>query len=208
MPDAAGAQFSPMLVVGLGNPGEEYQATPHNLGFRVVDRLAEAAGARITRPEARSLTAHTGLEGRPVVLVKPLTYMNLSGQAVRELLHKFEAQPASLLVVSDELNLPFGALRIRERGSAGGHNGLDSIIEMIGTQEFLRVRLGVGPDHPVGDAAEYLLRPIPRARDQQVEEMVERAAEAVRTILREGPAKAMTLFNRRPESEDVPDSSA
>ena len=204
MPDAVAV---PMLVVGLGNPGEEYQATPHNLGFRVVDRLAEAAGARITRPEARALTAHTELEKRPVVLVKPLTYMNLSGQAVRELLHKFGAQPASLLVVSDELNLPFGVLRIRERGSAGGHNGLDSIIDLVGTQEFLRVRLGVGPDHPVGDAAEYLLRPIPRARDQQVEEMVDRAAEAVRTILREGPAKAMTLFNRRPESEDVPDSS-
>lgn len=207
MPESAGPTVGPVFVVGLGNPGEEYQATPHNLGFRVVDLLAGQAGTRISRPEARSLTAHTELEGRPVVLVKPLTYMNLSGQAVRELLKKFEAEVASLLVVSDELNLPFGVLRIRERGSAGGHNGLDSIIEMVGTQEFLRVRLGVGPDHPVGDAADYVLRPLSRAQEKQAEEMVERAADAVRTILREGPAKAMTLFNRRPESENIPDSS-
>lgn len=205
MPDAA-----PSLVVGLGNPGREYQATPHNLGFRVVDRLAEQAGARIARPEARSLTAHTTLEGRPVVLAKPLTYMNLSGQAVRELLDK--AEPVSWLVVSDELNLPLGTLRIRERGSAGGHHGLESIIEWVGSQEFLRVRMGVGPEHPLEDAADYLLRPFPRSREEQVEELVERAAEAVRTILRDGPAKAMNVFNRRPdngpESDNVPDSSA
>ena len=205
MPDAA-----PSLVVGLGNPGREYEATPHNLGFRVVDRLAEQAGARIARPEARSLTAHTTLEGRPVVLAKPLTYMNLSGQAVRELLDK--AEPAFWLVVSDELNLPLGTLRIRERGSAGGHHGLESIIEWVDSQDFVRVRMGVGPEHPLEDAADYLLRPFPRAREEQVEELVERAAEAVRTILRDGPAKAMNVFNRRPdngpESDNVPDSSA
>ena len=195
MPDAGPA---PRIIVGLGNPGEEYQATPHNLGFRVVDRLAQEAGARVTRPEARSLTAHTSIEGCRVVLAKPLTFMNLSGQAVGALLRKFQAPPENLLLVSDELNLPAGVIRIRERGTAGGHHGLESVIEALGTKEFLRVRLGVGPDHPVGDAVDYLLRPFPRSLEKQVVEWVDRAAEAVRAILRDGTARAMTHFNRRP----------
>src|SRR2546425_538870 len=159
MPDPAGIQAkaafwldagpTPRIIVGLGNPGEEYESTPHNLGFRVVDRLAQETGARVMRPEARSLTAHAEIEKCPVVLAKPLTYMNLSGQAVRALLLKFGAELDSLLVVSDELNLPAGVIRIRERGSAGGHHGLESVIESVGTSEFLRVRLGVGLDHPV-----------------------------------------------------------
>jgi PTH1 family peptidyl-tRNA hydrolase len=194
------------IVVGLGNPGREYEDTPHNLGFQVVERLAGEAGARISRPEARSLTAHITLEGAKVILAKPLTYMNLSGEAVRDLLKKFAAGPDALVVVSDELNLPFGALRIRERGSAGGHHGLESIIDLLGLQEFVRVRLGVAPDHPVGDAADFLLRPFPRARREQVDELVARAADAVRVLLRAGPAAAMNQFNRRPDN-DIPDSS-
>lgn len=190
---------SPRLVVGLGNPGKEYQRTPHNLGFRVVDRLAESVGARLERPEARSLTAHTEIEGQPVVLAKPLTYMNLSGLAVRELLRKFEAGPESLLVVYDEVDLPAGSVRIRERGGAAGHHGLESILSAIGTDEFLRVRLGIAPDHPVEDGAAYVLRQFSRSEMPQVEELVERAAQAVRVILRDGPARAMTEFNRRPE---------
>ena len=197
MLDAAGPSPGIIIVAGLGNPGGEYEFTPHNLGFQVVDRLAGEAGARVTRPEARSLTAHTKIEGRAVVLAKPLTYMNLSGYAVRELLKKFEALPTALLVISDELDLPAGSIRIRERGGAAGHHGLESIIEAIGTQEFLRVRLGVAPDHPVEDAVGYLLRPFPRSREKQVEEWVENAAQAVRSILRDGPARAMNQFNRR-----------
>lgn len=197
MSDAAGSSSGIIIVVGLGNPGGEYESTPHNLGFRVVDRLAAEAGARVSRPEARSLTAHTEIEGRAVVLAKPLTYMNLSGYAVRELLKKFAALPGDLLLISDELDLPAGSIRIRQRGGAAGHHGLESVIEAIGTQEFLRVRMGVGPDHPVGDAVDYLLRPFPRSREKQVEEWVDNAAKAVRSILRDGPARAMNEFNRR-----------
>ena len=189
----------PRIVVGLGNPGREYGFTPHNLGFLVVDRLAQDTKARVERPEARSLTAHTEIEAQPVVLAKPQTYMNLSGLAVRELLKKFGAGPESLLVVYDELDLPAGTIRIRERGSAGGHHGLESILGALGTDEFLRVRLGIGPDHPVEDAAAYVLRPYSRSDQKQVQELVDRAAQAVRTIFRDGPARAMTEFNRRPE---------
>src|SRR5262245_4856609 len=129
----------PVLVVGLGNPGPEYADTPHNLGFRVVACLAEDVGVRVSRPEAKSLTGVGQVEGRDVVLATPLTYMNLSGGAVRDLLAKYEESPASLIVVFDELNLPFGQIRIRERGSAGGHNGVESVIDALGSDEFTRV---------------------------------------------------------------------
>lgn len=191
------------LIVGLGNPGIEYQFTPHNLGFLVVDRLADAARVRIERPEARSLLAHAEIEGQPVVLAKPLTYMNLSGLAVRELLERLELDPAALLVISDDLALPQGALRIRRRGSAGGHHGLESVIGALGTKEFVRVRLGVSPGRPLDETSEYLLRPLRRSALKLVDEQIDRAAEAVRLILREGLEKAMSRFNRRqPESEE------
>ncbi len=184
------------IVVGLGNPGREYEFTPHNLGFRVVDLLA-GPRAVLRRPEARSLIARVEMEGWPVVLAKPQTYMNLSGLAVREMLRKFAVGPEALVVVYDELDLPAGVLRIRERGGAAGHHGVESVLEALGTDEFLRVRLGVRPDHPVEDDADFLLRPYPRSAGKHVEELVERGAEAVRAILRDGPAKAMTEFNRR-----------
>ena len=196
-----------VLVAGLGNPGPEYAATPHNLGFRAVARMAqdagEAAGLRISRPECRSLTAVGEIEGRRVVLATPLTYMNLSGPAVRDLLKKYEAGPESLIVVVDELNLPLGAIRIRERGSAGGHNGVESVIDSVGTDEFVRVRLGIGPDYPVPGEykSDYVLRPFPKAKWEQVEEMIVRAADAVRMILRDGAARAMNEFNRREPAE-------
>ena len=202
MPEAESGRLR--VVVGLGNPGSEYQFTPHNLGFLVVDRLAAQAGVGAPRrPEARSLTAHTQVEGWPVVLAKPLTYMNLSGLAVRELLKKFEVGPAALVVVYDELDLPAGVVRIRERGSAAGHHGMESVLEALGTDEFLRVRLGIQPGHPLEDATGFLLRPYPRSAGQQVEELVERGAEAVRAILRDGPARAMTEFNRRDEQKRI-----
>jgi PTH1 family peptidyl-tRNA hydrolase len=184
------------LIVGLGNPGIEYQFTPHNLGFLVVDRLAEGAGVRVERPEARALLAHAQIEGVPVVLAKPLTYMNLSGLAVGDLLARLELDPGALLAISDDIALPRGTLRIRRRGGAGGHLGLESIIGALGTEEFARLRLGVGPDHPIADAAEYVLRPFRRADLKPVDEQIERAAEAVRVFLRDGLEKAMSLFNR------------
>ena len=201
MPETDSA--APALVVGLGNPGPEYAATPHNLGFRVAAKLAESSGSRISRPEARSLTGLTELEGRRVVLATPLTYMNLSGSAVRDLLKKYETSIASLIVVFDELNLPLGAIRVRERGSAGGHNGVQSVIDALGTDEFVRVRLGTGPDHPLGDKSDYVLRTFPKAKVQEVEDLVDRAAAAVRLVLRDGVAKAMNEYNRRvpPEAQ-------
>jgi PTH1 family peptidyl-tRNA hydrolase len=187
------------VVVGLGNPGAEYADTPHNLGFRVIARLAEQAGVRVTRPEARSLTGVGEIEGRRVVLATPLTYMNLSGGAVKELLKKYEAGKDALLLVFDELSLPFGSIRIRERGSAGGHNGVESVIDGVGSPEFTRIRLGIAPDRPVSPEhkAAYVLKAFPKSWKDPAEGLVDRGAEAVRMLLRDGVARAMNEFNRR-----------
>lgn len=195
------------LIVGLGNPGIEYQFTPHNLGYLVVDRLAneaDEARVRVERPEARSLIARTEIEGRPVVLAKPLTFMNLSGLAVRELLARWDLEASALVVVYDELALPAGSLRIRTSGGDAGHNGLASIIGALGDGEFVRVRMGIAPDHP-RDATEFVLRQFRRSELKQVEEQIGRAAEAVRCILREGPERAMNIYNRRPDQGEGPD---
>jgi len=185
------------LIVGLGNPGDEYRLTPHNLGFMVVDRLASDCGVRARRLESQALTVATELAGKRVVLAKPQTYMNLSGQAVGRLLSNYELATAELLVVVDEIELPLGMLRIRPRGSAGGHNGLKSIIAALGTEDFARLRIGVRPDRVVDDYVSYLLSPF-RPRDlKPLEEMVDQASEAVRVILSEGVAKAMNQYNRR-----------
>jgi PTH1 family peptidyl-tRNA hydrolase len=193
------------LIVGLGNPGMEYAWTPHNLGFMVVDRLAERAGARLERPEARSYIGRAQLAGHEVLLAKPQTYMNASGPAVRHLLERFECDPAEMIVLVDEAALPWGTLRIRERGSAGGHNGLKSVIGALGSDVFIRVRLGIRPEHAVADLADYVLRPMRQAQLQQAAEMIEQAADAVEVILAEGPGPAMSRFNRRPESKEEED---
>jgi PTH1 family peptidyl-tRNA hydrolase len=185
------------LIVGLGNPGPEYAWTPHNLGFFVVDRLAETAGVSIERPEGRSLVAKARLKEQDVLLAKPQTYMNLSGSAAADLLERFEADPAKLIVVFDDVALPWGMIRVRERGSAGGHNGMKSVIAALGSAEFARVRLGVRPEHPVRDLADYVLRPMRKADLDTAAEMVETAAEAVEVILSEGVRSAMARFNRR-----------
>jgi len=185
------------LVVGLGNPGPEYAWTPHNLGFLVVDRLAEISGIRVERPEAKSYIGRGKLAGQEVVLAKPQAYMNVSGLAVRELVERLEADPGEMIVVYDDVALPWGMLRIRERGSAGGHNGLKSLIGALGTDEFTRVRLGVQPQHPVGDLAAYVLSPMRKANLEIAAEMVAGAAEAVEIILAEGTRRAMNRFNRR-----------
>ncbi len=192
------------LIAGLGNPGPEYAWTPHNLGFLAIDRLAEEIGARVERPEAKSLLGFGTLAGQRVALAKPQTYMNASGMAVRELLGRLEIEPGRMIVLLDDVALPWGMLRIRSSGSAGGHNGLASIIGALGTSDFVRVRMGIQPGHPVGDLAAYVLRPMRKAELEQAAELVEAAAEAVHVILAEGVGRAMARFNRRatpPESE-------
>jgi len=185
------------LIVGLGNPGYEYHLTPHNLGFMAIDRLADACGKELSRREAQALTATTELVGERVVLAKPQTYMNLSGLAVARLLQNYELAPRDLLVLVDEIELPLGMLRIRPRGSAGGHNGLKSIIGALEADDFIRLRMGVRPDRQVEDYVSYLLRPFRPAETELVAEMLDLASEAVRVILSEGVQKAMNRFNRR-----------
>jgi len=191
------------LIVGLGNPGVEYAWTPHNLGFLVVDRLAEHMGIRVTRPEAKSLAGRGSWAGHEVVLAKPQTMMNLSGLAGRELVRRVECSPAELIVICDDVALPWGMIRVRERGSAGGHNGLKSIIGAVGTMEFSRVRLGVQPAGPVGELSEYVLRQIRRDEQQTVAEEIEQGAEAVKLMVAEGTHSAMNRFNRRVAAPDA-----
>lgn len=198
----------PRLIVGLGNPGMEYAWTPHNLGFLVVDCLAERAGIHVERPEAKSFIGRGRMAGREVVLAKPQTYMNASGPAVRELLARWEADAAEMIVISDDVALPWGMIRIRERGSTGGHNGLKSVIGALGTDEFIRLRLGVLPDHPVGDLAEYVLRPMRKAEMEAAAEAIELAAGAAEVILAEGSGRAMARFNRKVEPEEQSDEGS
>ena len=198
------------VIVGLGNPGIEYAWTPHNLGFLVVDALAEDAGIRVTRPEAKSFVGVGQIAGRDVVLAKPQTMMNLSGIAVRELIGRAECDPTDVIVVYDDVALPWSMLRVRERGTAGGHNGLKSVIGALGTTEFVRVRLGVKPEGMRGDLKEYVLRQIRRDEEEMVAEEIEQGAEAVKMILAEGTQAAMNRFNRRvsPEGEGDEGESA
>jgi len=176
--------------------------TRHNLGFMLIDRLLGRAGGHRFRSESSAKVAEVGLADQRVLLVKPQTYMNLSGDAVRPLLVRYaEGRPADLLVASDDVALPFGMIRVRARGSAGGQKGLKSIIERLGTQEFARVRLGVKPDHPLDDLARFVLSPIRNRDREQLEETLERAVEAVMVILSEGVERAMARFNERVKSE-------
>jgi peptidyl-tRNA hydrolase, PTH1 family len=192
------------LIVGLGNPGSEYEWTPHNMGFLAVDALAERAGIRVTRPEAKSQAGYGEIAGQEVLLAKPQTMMNLSGVAVRMLLERHECNPAEMIVLLDEIDLPWGMLRIRTRGVGSTHNGLKSIIGTIGTDEFIRVRMGVEPERQWGDRKDYLLCSMGPAEIPVARQTAADAAEAVELILTEGVDKAMTRWNRRatPEEED------
>ena len=190
------------LIVGLGNPGIEYQFTPHNLGFLAVDRIAGERGVEIRNRQCRALTARMQVGDEPVLLAKPETYMNLSGVSVRELVAEYEVQPeADLIVIQDELDFPLGTLRIHTRRSSAGHNGIESIIGALGTQDFLRIRIGVAPEHKVEDGERYLLSPFRKAELAVVEGMLDTAAEAVKAILTEGAAAAMNRFNRKEEKD-------
>ncbi|MGA2357261.1 MAG: aminoacyl-tRNA hydrolase [Terriglobales bacterium] len=191
------------LIVGLGNPGIEYQFTPHNLGFLTIDRIANNLGIEVRNRQCRALTARATIAGEPVVLAKPETYMNLSGLSVVELVEEHQVDVTrDLIVIYDELDLPMGTIRIRQRGSSAGHNGMESILGVLGTDEFLRIRLGVAPEHKVEDGARYLLTPIRKAQEKAVDEMLDTAVQAVEVILKEGPAAAMNRFNRKNEPEE------
>ena len=191
------------LIVGLGNPGYEYSLTPHNLGFRAVDRLAEECGLELARREAQALTASTRIEGLEVLLAKPQTYMNLSGMAVARLMEKYGLEVRDLIVLVDDANLPLGSLRLRPRGSAGGHNGMKSIIGALHSDDFVRIRMGVGAEQPIEDMVSHVLGPFREADLKTVTEMLEQACEAVHVLLREGPQKAMTRFNRRVSAQPL-----
>jgi peptidyl-tRNA hydrolase, PTH1 family len=185
------------LIVGLGNPDPEYQWTPHNLGFMAVDELANRGGIRVERPEGKALVGKGKIAGEEVLLAKPQTYMNLSGISVRELLEKYELGPADLLVMWDEVQLPFGTIRLDRKGSGGSHNGANSVISAVATQEFSRIRLGCGPDHPLNSRKEFVLRPMKRAELEEAAEMIGKAGDAVEMILAKGIEPAMNIFNRR-----------
>jgi peptidyl-tRNA hydrolase, PTH1 family len=186
-----------MLIVGLGNPGKEYEWTRHNLGFMLIDKLAHDEGIVVASRECSSLVGRGRIEGVATRLAKPQTFMNLSGHAVSCLLAKLQSESPikQLIVISDDLALPFGTIRVRERGSAGGHNGLKSIIAAIGTNEFLRLRMGIQPEHPISDTKQFVLDSFPRSERTIVAEVLEKSAGAIRTIIRDGALKAMSEFN-------------
>lgn len=189
------------MIVGLGNPGREYDGTRHNTGFEVIDRLVDRY--HIDGPQkthsGKALTGKGMIEGQHVILMKPLTYMNLSGEAVREVVDYYHIDPAQhLIVISDDTDLEEGTIRLREHGSAGGHNGLKNIIQHLGGTEFLRVRVGIGAKpSPSSDLADYVLGH-PTGEDRTLwEEGKDKAADAVAAILSEGMAKAMNQFNQK-----------
>jgi len=191
------------LVAGLGNPGEEYVHTPHNLGFLVVDRLAERHQIRVTRKDFHALTGVGEIEGHAVMLAKPQTFMNLSGTSLGPLIEKHAIELSELIVVYDELDLPWGALKIKPKGSAAGHNGMKSVIANLGSTAITRVRLGIHPGHPLDSGKDFLLSPLRRAQKKELDDFIDYGADAVRSIIAEGVEKAMTKFNRRAQGSNT-----
>jgi PTH1 family peptidyl-tRNA hydrolase len=188
----------PWLIVGLGNPGPEYERSYHNLGFLTIDRLAERnGGIRVNRTDSKALLGKGSIGNTEVLLAKPQTFMNLSGTSVKLLVDKYSVEIAKLVVIYDELDIPWTGLRIRTKGSAGGHHGIEDVIKRVGTQDFPRIRLGIHPGHPVRNGAEFVLSPIKKAQSQDLDELLDHAAAATESVLAEGAEKAMTRFNRR-----------
>ena len=191
------------LIVGLGNPGIEYQFTPHNIGFLAVDRLAEQCGVMVDNRHAKALTARSRIGKEEILLAKPETYMNLSGMSVLELVRKYEAAPEKdLIVIYDELDLPLGMIRVRARGSSAGHNGMQSIINALQTEEIARIRIGVAPDDPRKGGAKYILSPFRKSQLPAVDDALDLAAQAVNVILSDGIAAAMNRFNRKNKPDE------
>jgi PTH1 family peptidyl-tRNA hydrolase len=181
------------LIIGLGNPTDRYAETRHNLGFRLIDLLAKEANSTVKREECRALVGRAEIENEIVELVKPQTFMNLSGESAAGLLAKRE--DTEIIVITDDLALPFGKIRIRPKGSDGGHNGLKSIIACLKTQEFIRLRIGIQPEHPIANTKNFVLEKFSKAELETVEKVLETSAEAIRTIIRDGVEKAMARFN-------------
>lgn len=211
------------LIVGLGNPGIEYQFTPHNIGFLAVDRIAEQCGVMIENRHCKALTGRTRIGNDEILLAKPETYMNLSGMSVLELARKYEADPQrDVIVIYDELDLPLGMIRVRARGSSAGHNGMQSIINGLQTEEIARIRIGVAPlpvhantgrergpatNDPRKGGAKYILSPFRKSQLVAVDEALDLVAQAVNVILSEGILKAMNRFNRKNKPEDEESST-
>ena len=189
------------ILVGLGNPGAEYEQTRHNLGFWVVDQLCEKAGGRFKKARYRALEAAVEIDGHSFLLVKPETFMNLSGEAVSGVLRFYKAKPESLVVLHDDLDLPLGRIKWMERGSAGGHHGIESIIDALGSPELVRLRLGIGrPDNvsdPNGAGADYVLSRFGKGEKELVEAEVAEASESVLFFLKNGLNATMNQFNRK-----------
>jgi len=184
------------LVVFLGNPGLKYEGTRHNAGFMACDALAKARGVSVNRARFRALTGTCSIGGESVLLMKPQTYMNLSGEAVKQAADFYKIKAENIIVVSDEVSLPIGKLRIRQKGSAGGHNGLKNIIQQLGTDQFPRIRMGVGaPPHPDYDMADWVLSTFKNQDAADMAESAKRAAEAVECYITQGAQKAMNLYN-------------
>jgi PTH1 family peptidyl-tRNA hydrolase len=194
------------LIVGLGNPGPEYEFTPHNVGFLAIDWIADELGIEVRNRQCRAVTARTQIGTEQVILAKPETFMNLSGVSVLELLARNELQPESdLIVIQDELDFPFGTLRVHRNRSSAGHNGIESIIDSLGTKDFVRIRIGVAPEYKVGEGREYLLSPMSKARLKALGPTLADVAVAAEMIVKESPAAAMQRFNQKVEP---PESSA
>ena len=198
---AAESGPTPTIVVGLGNPGKEYASTRHNVGQWCVDRLAEVHSIGRFRRSRLAEIAEGTIRGHRVVLAKPRTYVNESGRAITSLMSKYRATPGDLVVVYDEMDLPVGSIRLRARGGSGGHNGMRSIIDAAGTQEFPRLRIGVGRPARSGDEVEHVLGSVAREEKASVDDAVSRAAEAIEAVLRDGVVEAMNQFNVNPPTE-------
>lgn len=183
------------LIVGLGNPGLRYEKTRHNLGFMLVDRLAREFQTSVKREECRALIGRAEVENRTVELVKPQTFMNLSGESVACFLRKVNRSAKKLIVISDDLALPLGSIRLRAKGSAGGHNGLKSIIACLKTEEFVRLRIGIQPEHQLRDVKDFVLENFTKTDLIKVEEVLQHSAEAIRAVVADGVEKAMAQFN-------------
>jgi PTH1 family peptidyl-tRNA hydrolase len=196
------------LLVGLGNPGIEYQFTPHNIGFLAVDRIAENCGVQVDNRHCKALTGRARIGNEEILLAKPETYMNLSGMSVLELSRKYEIDPAKdLVVIYDELDLPLGMIRVRARGSSAGHNGMQSIINAMQTDEIARIRIGVAPESPGKGGAKYILAPFRKSQLLAVDEALDLAAQAVNVILSDGIATAMNRFNRKNKPDEPAEES-
>lgn len=197
------------LIVGLGNPGEEYVKTRHNVGFRVVDAVADRYGLRFSDKRSSSRIAEGLVAGRRVVLAKPFTYMNESGRAIVGLRQWYKIDPANeLLVVYDDLDLPFGALRLRERGSAGTHNGMRSVVAQLGSQQFPRLRVGIDPTPTGWNTANYVLSRFSREQEAEMPPLLAAAADAVEVVLRDGLTAAMNRYNGQEKAAKKPEATS